>query len=58
MDLVVGVCFENDGSCLIEVPLMEGSEVPQPGCDLSASFNFKGITYVVIYASYERSLLS
>ena len=42
IDLDVAACFENDGSCLIEVPLMKGSEVPQPGCDMSATINFMG----------------
>ena len=42
IDLDVKACFETDGSCFVEVPLMKGSEVPQLGCDMSALMNMKG----------------
>ncbi|KAK3612511.1 hypothetical protein CHS0354_024482 [Potamilus streckersoni] len=50
VDLQVGACFEKDGSCLLRVPVMTGTEIPQPVCDMSATiqagnFSFKQWIY-------------
>lgn len=40
LDLKVQVCFESD-NCMIDLPVMTGTEVPQLICDLDAKVNLK-----------------
>ncbi|WAR05120.1 hypothetical protein MAR_020489 [Mya arenaria] len=42
IDLNVAVCLDSSGSCLFESNVLEGSEVPQLGCDFE--FDFKNFS--------------
>ncbi|XP_048250793.1 uncharacterized protein LOC124111176 [Haliotis rufescens] len=43
LDLKVQVCFESD-NCMIDLPVMTGTEVPQLICDLDAKVNLKNFS--------------
>ncbi|KAL3873935.1 hypothetical protein ACJMK2_037012, partial [Sinanodonta woodiana] len=36
IDLGIRACFEKDQSCIVDIMVMKGTEVPQPLCDMSA----------------------
>lgn len=51
--LQLAVCLEKDGSCMFEKKLLDGTKVPQVGCDMS--FNFSS-NYDLSYCTKDYSL--
>ncbi|XP_053390116.1 uncharacterized protein LOC128553035, partial [Mercenaria mercenaria] len=42
--LELAVCLEKDGSCMFETKLLDGTKVPQLGCDMSFDFSNFSVT--------------
>ena len=39
IDLSLAACFEKNGDCLAEVDVLKGTEVPQPGCNMTIDYS-------------------